>query len=60
VRTVITARKAPPLLSFSLASSWNRNIDNVQKFAKKVEYPYVLILGEKDVIVDNAAARSWH
>jgi hypothetical protein len=60
VRSVLNNRKATPLLSAGLISSFNRNIDLVAKNASKVDYPYVLILGEKDVIVDNAASRDWH
>lgn len=35
-------------------------MDRVANFANKVEYPYLMIIGEKDTIVDNSAARDWH
>jgi alpha-beta hydrolase superfamily lysophospholipase len=60
VRLITNGRKATPLLTAGLISSFNRNIDLVAKNASKVNYPYVLILGEKDVIVDNAVSRDWH
>lgn len=53
-------RKANPFLSPGYAVSMNNHLDLVKKNASKVTYPYQLILGEKDVIVDNAAARSWN
>ena len=60
MRQVITSRKANPLLTFGLLSSFIRNIDRVATYANKVDYPYLMLLGEKDVIVDNAASRAWH
>jgi len=60
MRTVITSKKATSLLSFSLIASWLRNLEIVQNKVAKVDYPYVLILGEKDILVDNASARIWH
>lgn len=29
-------------------------------YAKRVKYPYLLVLAEKDKIVDNKRAREWH
>lgn len=43
-----------------LAHSFNENIDKVHSKAEQVEYPYLLVLGEKDVYVDNSMTRSWH
>jgi alpha-beta hydrolase superfamily lysophospholipase len=60
VRMVINSKKATPLISAGLINSFNRNCDLIAKNASKVDYPYILILGEKDVIVDNAASRDWH
>jgi alpha-beta hydrolase superfamily lysophospholipase len=60
VRSITNQRKATPLVTASLFASFLRNIDQVQKNATKVEYPYLLILGEKDVIFDNASNRKWH
>ena len=44
----------------SLMSSFIQNHDRVMTYAKKVSYPYLIVLGEKDVIVSNDACRSWH
>ena len=44
----------------SLVASFNSNHDKVMTFAKKVDYPYLLVLGEKDVIVCNPTTRKWH
>lgn len=60
VRTFINNNKANPLMSASLVCSFQRNTELVAKNAAKVDYPYLLILGEKDLIVDNAASREWH
>lgn len=60
VRYVVNCRKATPLLTAGLISSFNRNIDLIAKNASKVNYPYLLILGEKDVIVCNTTTRDWH
>lgn len=60
VRMHLTNRKANPFLTPSLASSIVQNHKNVKEHADKVEYPYLLIMGEKDVIVDNGASRMWH
>ena len=37
-----------------------RAIDRVHAGARLVTYPYLLVLAEKDVIVDNKAAKEWH
>lgn len=53
IRLHMTNKKANPLMSFSLGSSIMKNHDLIAKNAPKVTYPYQLIIGEKDVIVDN-------
>lgn len=60
VRQIIAQRKATPFLTCSLIHSFNVNIEKVAKSSERVAYPYLLILGEKDSIVDNAGARAWH
>jgi alpha-beta hydrolase superfamily lysophospholipase len=47
-------------MTASLGASFVRSCDLIIKNARKVTYPYLLILGEKDVIVDNLASRDWH
>lgn len=37
-----------------------RGVDHVQRNAKKVKYPYKLVLAEKDAIVNNRLTREWH
>ena len=49
-----------PLLTSSLKASLNRNINRSQRFARDVTYPYLVLLGEKDTIIDNKAVREWH
>lgn len=53
----MNSKKANPLITFKLAHSFNLNIDRVAAQAPKVTYPYLMLLGEKDVIVDNACSR---
>lgn len=60
VRTIINNKKATPLLSASLVSSFIKQTASVAKNADKVDYPYLLILADKDVIVDNQKSRDWH
>lgn len=60
MRMVLQTRKANPFMTAGLMNSWIKNHDRVATFAHKVNYPYLLLLGEKDVIVDNSASRSWH
>ncbi len=60
VRQIIAQRKATPFLTCSLIHSFIVNLDRVALNSVKVTYPYLLILGEKDAIVDNAGARAWH
>ena len=60
MRSIITQTKAVPLMSMSLCASWIDSQDKVMTYAKKVVYPYFLVLGEKDVIVSNVANREWH
>lgn len=60
IRTFCTTQKATPLMTASLVASFSRNCDLIARTASKVNYPYQLILGEKDLIVDNAASRDWH
>lgn len=40
-------------MTLGLAASFNRCFDRVEKHAAEVDYPYLILLGEKDQIVDN-------
>jgi alpha-beta hydrolase superfamily lysophospholipase len=60
LRQTILQEKSFPLLTASLAASLNRNMSRALSFAREVEYPYLVLLGEKDTIVDNRSAREWH
>ena len=60
VRTVITGRKATPLMSLSIADSCFKNHDRALSYASNVDYPYLLVLAEKDSIVSNKVSRQWH
>ena len=60
MRTVLTGRKAAPLLSLALIDSAFKNHDRVLNYASNVDYPYLLLLAEKDAIVSNKASRQWH
>jgi alpha-beta hydrolase superfamily lysophospholipase len=57
---MITQYKAHPFSTAKIYGSVNSNINRCATFAEKVNYPYLLILGEKDMVVDNSAARAWH
>lgn len=60
MRQMMQQRKAHPLLSLGLVSSFVSNQDRVFANARKVTYPYLLVLGEKDEIVNNKTSRAWH
>ena len=60
VRQFLTNRKANPFLTASLGVSLIRNINALHKKAEEVTYPYQMILGDKDVIVDNSETQKWH
>ena len=60
MRTVVSGRKASPLISLGLIDSFFKNIDRLQMYSSKVEYPYLLALAEKDSIVSNKASQQWH
>ena len=60
MRTVVTGRKAAPLMSLGLVDSSFKNQDRVLNYASNVDYPYLLVLAEKDAVVSNKASRQWH
>lgn len=47
-------------MSPSLLASQNRNISRAKNYAYRVTYPYLLLVGERDTLVDNTASREWH
>ena len=57
MRSVVTGRKAAPLMSLALIDSMFKNHDRVLNYASNVNYPYLLALAEKDSIVSNKAIR---
>ena len=60
MRTLVPSRKATPFLSMGLCASFLRNHDRVLTYANDVKYPYLMVLGEKDEIVNNKVNRLWH
>ena len=60
MRAVIQGRKASPLMSLGLIDSMFKNHDRVINYASNVNYPYLLVLAEKDSIVSNKTSRQWH
>ena len=48
MRTVLTNKKATPLLSVKLVDSFVENIDRVKRTAKRAEYPYLMVLAENE------------
>lgn len=60
VRMYLNQRKANPFLTGSLAQSILQYHEVVQKNPQKVTYPYQVILGDKDILVDNAVTQKWH
>jgi alpha-beta hydrolase superfamily lysophospholipase len=60
MRQMKQQRKAHPLLSLGLISSFISSQDRLMAFARKVTYPYLMVLGEKDEIVNNKVNRAWH
>lgn len=60
MRQMLQQRKAHPLLSLGLASSIFTNQERAESNARKITYPYLLVLGEKDEIVNNKVSRAWH
>lgn len=58
-RQLVMQRKAHPFLSLGLASSFITSHERLMANARKVTYPYLLVLGEKDEIVNNTITRAW-
>lgn len=57
MRSFLLNPKSIPYISLGLCSSMFTNINRVKTYANNVSYPYLLLLGEKDSIVNNAGAR---
>jgi alpha-beta hydrolase superfamily lysophospholipase len=59
-RSMLTQTRSNPLLSMKLFVSVMKNQDRLMTYASQVTYPYLLVLGEKDMIINNAVNRQWH
>ena len=59
-RVLIGTTKAVGLNSLGFPVSCLRMMDLLHAKAKYVTYPYLLVLGEKDIIVNNRISREWH
>lgn len=57
---VLTEAKGPPYASLGLQASIMRNQDKLMAAANSVQYPVLMVLAEKDVIVSNKVARAWY
>ena len=57
---MVTSKKLQPFCSVGLFASFLRMFDLINSRAALFTYPYLLILAEKDAIVDNKGARAWH
>ena len=60
MRSVITQKKSVPLISLGLIDSFIKNHDRVMTYARQVKYPYLMVLGEKDSIINNKIDKEWH
>jgi alpha-beta hydrolase superfamily lysophospholipase len=47
-------------MTCGLVASINRNISRVQSFAYNQTYPYLVVIGEQDTMVDNSDTKRWH
>jgi esterase/lipase len=43
-----------------LVASFSRNMDLASNYAHETNYPYQLMLAEKDHLISNKIARVWH
>ena len=59
-RSLVGTTKSVGLNSLGFPTSCLRMIDLIHAKAKNVTHPYLLVLGEKDVIVNNRISREWH
>ena len=60
MRLALTSTKATPLCSLGLQTSFLRSFDRVHAQAKSFTTPYLLVLAEKDIIVNNKETKKWH
>ena len=58
--SVLQTQKGAPLASLGFMVSVIRMQDLVHAKAKSTTYPYLLVLGDKDIIVNNRVSREWH
>ena len=57
LRQCVTATKYPPLASLSIIASFVRCIDRLNP--AKFNFSYLMVLAEKEYIVNNRASRAW-
>ena len=60
MRLTLTGKKAPPFTTLGMQASFLRMLDLIHASAKHVDYPYILVLADKDIIVSNKDAKKWH
>mmetsp|Transcript_23347 Transcript_23347/g.28941 ORF Transcript_23347/g.28941 Transcript_23347/m.28941 type:complete len:87 (+) Transcript_23347:807-1067(+) len=60
MRHTLIGKKAAPFSSLGLQASFIRMIDLIQASAKQVTFPYLLVMADKDIIVNNKESRKWH
>ena len=57
LRQFLRQTRSNPFMSMKFVVSSNKNQDRAMTYASEVTYPYLIVLGEKDVIVNNAVNR---
>ena len=59
-RKIMTQKKALPLLNVKGLISMLESIDNMQKYAPRFAYPFLMMQGELDDVVSNKGALKWY
>lgn len=60
MRQSLTQKKAAPFSSLGMQASFLRMLDLIHATAKQVTHPYLLVMADKDIIVNNKESRKWH
>jgi len=60
MRLALTGKKAAPFSSLGLQASFLRMLDLIHGTAKQVTHPYLLVMADKDIIVNNNSSKEWH
>jgi hypothetical protein len=53
MQTLLTNKKAMPFLNSTVAISFQKALDNLQKHASRFNFNYLLMMGEYDWVVNN-------